>query len=109
MAVFSGFYESHGPTPPGDVRGIVPAHHHGHQNGQQRGGYFASSFSLLSLWWPPVRYGVSSRLMAAFSGFIKALDLLHQAMLVVLHCRTAMAIEMASNGGTFFAVAASFV
>jgi hypothetical protein len=41
--------------------------------------------------------------------YIKALDLLHKAMLVVLHHRTAMAIEMASDGGTFFAVAASFV
>jgi hypothetical protein len=41
--------------------------------------------------------------------FIKALDLLHKAMLVVVQCCTAMAIEMASNGGTFFAVAASFV
>ena len=33
MAVFSGFYESHGPTPSGDARGIVPAHRHGHRNG----------------------------------------------------------------------------
>jgi hypothetical protein len=41
--------------------------------------------------------------------FIKALDLLHKAMLVVLHRRTAMAIEMTSDRGTFFAVAASFV
>ncbi len=41
--------------------------------------------------------------------FIKALDLLHKAMLVVVHRRTVMAIEMASDGGTFFAVAASFV
>jgi len=41
--------------------------------------------------------------------FIKTLDLIHQAMLVVLHRRTAMAIKMASDGGTFFAVAASFV
>jgi hypothetical protein len=32
MAVFSGFYESHGPTPSGDARGIVPAHRHGHRN-----------------------------------------------------------------------------
>jgi hypothetical protein len=41
--------------------------------------------------------------------FINALDLLHQAMLAVLHRHTAMAIEMASDGGTFFALAASFV
>jgi len=32
---------------------------------------------------------------------MKALDLLHQAMLTVLHHRTAMAIEMARNGGAF--------
>ena len=30
MVVFSGFYESPGPPPPGDVRGIVLSHHHGH-------------------------------------------------------------------------------
>ncbi len=34
-------------------------------------------------------------------GFIKALDLLHWSMRAVLHRRTAMAIEMASSGGTF--------
>jgi hypothetical protein len=39
--------------------------------------------------------------MAAFSGFMKALDLLHQAMLAVFHRCTTMAIEMASDGGTF--------
>ena len=33
--------------------------------------------------------------------FMKALDLLHWAMGAVLHHRTAMSIEMASNGGTF--------
>ena len=41
--------------------------------------------------------------------FIKALDLLHKAMLMVVHHCTAMAIKIARNGGTFFAVAASFV
>jgi hypothetical protein len=34
--------------------------------------------------------------------FMKALDLLHRAMCAVLHHRTAMAIEMACDGGTFF-------
>jgi hypothetical protein len=32
MAAFSGFQESHGPPPLGDVCGIVPAHRHGHRN-----------------------------------------------------------------------------
>ena len=40
--------------------------------------------------------------MAAFSGFfLKAQDLLLQAMPAVLHRRTAMAIEMACEGGAF--------
>ena len=34
MAAFSGFYESHGPTPLGNARGIVPERRHGHRNGQ---------------------------------------------------------------------------
>ena len=33
--------------------------------------------------------------------FMKALDLLHQAMLAVSHRRSAMAIKLASNGGPF--------
>jgi len=39
--------------------------------------------------------------MRRLVALMKALDLLHQAMLAVFHRRTAMAIEMASNGGTF--------
>jgi hypothetical protein len=67
MAAFSGFKESHEPPPSGNVCGIVPAHHHSHQNGQQRGGYFASSFCLLS----PERVVARWRHLVAF---IKALD-----------------------------------
>ena len=37
MAVFSGFYESPGPPPSGDVRGIVPPHRDDHRNGHQSG------------------------------------------------------------------------
>ena len=37
MAAFSGFYESPGPPPLGDVRGIVPPHCNDHQNGHQSG------------------------------------------------------------------------
>ena len=35
MVAFSGFDESHEPPPSGDVRGIVPPHCNGNQNGQQ--------------------------------------------------------------------------
>jgi len=37
MVAFSGFCESHKPSPLGDALGIIPPHHHGHQNGQQSG------------------------------------------------------------------------
>ena len=37
MVAFSGLYESHKPPPSGDVRGIIPPHRNGHQNGQQSG------------------------------------------------------------------------
>jgi hypothetical protein len=69
MAVFSGLYESPGPPPSGDARGIVPPHCDGHRNGHQSGYINTSLFCLLSPWWPPRRYGASSRPMAASSGF----------------------------------------
>ena len=37
MVTFSGFYESHEPPPSDDAHGIVPLHHDGHKNVQQRG------------------------------------------------------------------------
>ena len=45
--------------------------------------------------------GASARPMAAFSGFLKALDLLHWAMRLILYRHIAMAIEMKSKVGTF--------
>ena len=100
MAVFSGFYESHGPTPLGDVHGIVPAHRHGHRNGQQSGHILHRCFVF---WRPGGRRGDTEQVVAwwrCLVAFIKALYLLHWAMCVVLHHHTAMAIEMASEGGT---------
>jgi hypothetical protein len=58
------------------------------------------------------RRGDTERVVARWRrlvAFIKALDLFHKAMLLVVHRCTAMAIEMASDKGTFFAVTASFV
>jgi hypothetical protein len=37
MAVFNGFYESPGPSPLVDVRGIVPPHRDDHRIGHQSG------------------------------------------------------------------------
>jgi len=53
---------------------------------------------------PGGRWGNTEQVVAQWQrlvAFMEALDLLHQAMLAVLHRCTAMAIEMASNGGTF--------
>jgi len=94
MVAFSDFYESHGPPPSGNARGIVPAHRHGHRNGQQSGQILhfhfvccrpggrwgdsakwtnsAFSFCLLSPWRPLGRYGASSCPMAMFSGFYES-------------------------------------
>jgi hypothetical protein len=101
MAAFSGFYESHGPTPSSDVRGIVPAQRHGHRNGQQSGHILHRCFVFFR---PGGCRGNTERIVARWwrlVAFMKALDLFHWTMCMVLHHRTAMAIEMASNGGTF--------
>ena len=100
MVAFSGFYESPGPPPSSDVRGIVPPHRDGHQNGHQSryilhlcivscrpGGRRGDTERVVAQWRHPVASGV-------------ALDMLHWAMRFVLHRRTAMAIKMANVGGT---------
>jgi len=101
MAAVSGFYESHGSTSSGDEHGIVPAHRHGHRSGQQRGHILHRRFVFCL---PGCRRGDTERVVARWRrlvAFMKVLDLLHQAMLAVFHYRTAMAMEMASDGGAF--------
>jgi len=98
MAVFSGLYESPGPPPSGNARGIVPPHRddhrNGHQSGQNRcvdcrpGGRRGDTERVVARWRRPVASG-------------KALVMLHRAMRSVSHRRTAMTIEMARDGGTF--------
>ncbi len=101
MAVFSGFYESPGPPPSGDVCSIVPSHRNGHQNGHQSGyishrcfvcrrpgGRRGNTEQVVTRWWRPVASSV-------------ALDMLHQAMPHVLLQCLRMAIEMASDRGAF--------
>ena len=104
MLAFSGFYESHRPTSLGNACGIVPVHCHGHQNGQQSGHILHRHFVFCPL---GGRRGNTERVVArwrclvAFMEALLELDLLHQAMCAVSHHCTAMAIKMASNGGTF--------
>ena len=93
MVAFSGFYESHEPPPSGDARGIVLPHHHGHQNGQQRGGHVAHR---CVDYVPGGRRGNTEQVVArwhSLEAFMKILDLLHRAMCSVFHRRTAMAIR----------------
>jgi hypothetical protein len=80
MAAFSGFYESHGPTPSGNARGVVPAHRHGHRNGQQSGHILHCHFVFCR---PGSRWGDTEGVVARWRhlvAFMTALDLLHRAM-----------------------------
>ena len=90
MVAFSGFYESHEPPPSGDVRGILSPHCNHHRNGHQSG--YILHYSCVDC-----RPGGRRGLVAS----CEALVILHRAMHSVLHRRTAMAIEMARDGGTF--------
>jgi hypothetical protein len=93
-----------------DARGIVPAHRHGHRNGQQSWHILHCRIVFCR---PGGRRGDTEQVVARWRrlvAFMKALDLLHRTMCAVSNHCTAMAIEMASNGGTFlFVVAASLV
>jgi hypothetical protein len=94
MAAFSGFYESHEPTPLGDARSIVPAHCDGHRNGQQRG-YILHDPCVDCL--PGSRRGDTEQVVARWRhpvAFCEALVMLYQVMRSVLH-------RMAREGGTF--------
>ena len=101
MAVFSGLYESPGPPPSGDARGIVPPHCDDHRNGQQSGYMLHRRFICCR---PGGRRGNTERVVAQWRCPVasdEALVMLHRAMRSVWHRRTAMAIEMAHDGGTF--------
>ena len=101
MVAFSGFYESHQPPPSGNVRGIVPAHRDGHQNGQ-KSGYILHNHCVDCR--PGGRRGNTEQVVARWRRPVasgEALVMLHWAMRFILHQRTAVAIEMAHGGGTF--------
>jgi hypothetical protein len=70
MVASSGFYQSPGPPPFGNLRSIVPAHCLGHRYGQQIRSIFLLSFCLLLPWQPLGQSRVSSCPMAASSGFL---------------------------------------
>jgi hypothetical protein len=84
----------------GDVRGIVPAHRHCHQNGQTFWFIFSLMICLLFSWRLLGECGASSCPMVASVAFGVALDMLHWAMCFVLHQQIAMAIKTANDGGT---------
>jgi len=101
MVVFSGLYESPGPSPLGDARGIVPPHRNDHRNGHQSGYIIYRCFVCCR---PGGRQGDTERVFTRWrrpmaSGV--ALDMLHRAMPhVSLQCLT-MAINMVCRGVTF--------
>jgi len=102
MVAFSGFCESHEPPPSGDVSGIVPPHrHHGHRNGQQSGYMLHRRFVCCC---PGGHRGNTERVVTQWRHPVasdEALVMLHWAMRSVWYRRTAMAIEMAHDGGAF--------
>ncbi len=80
---------------------IVPVHHCGHQNGQQRWFIICHHFVCCC---PGGRWGDTEQVVARWRCLVAsrvALDMPHWAMLSVLLWRTAMAIKMANNGGAF--------
>ena len=101
MAAFSGIFESHKPHQSGDTCGILPAHRHSHRNGRQRWHILHHCFVCCR---PGSRRGDTERVVARWQrlvAFMKALDLLYQAMCSVLLQCVCVAIEMAQDGGTF--------
>jgi hypothetical protein len=92
MVAFSGILESPKPPPSGNVRGNVPAHHHGHQ--------FVDCYLFLCC--PGGRWGDTELVVARCrrpGASSVALDLLNRAMPRALLQRVCMAIEMARDGG----------
>ena len=101
MAVFSGLYESPGPPPSVDARGIVPPHCDHHRNGHQSG--YILHYPCVDCR-PGGRRGDTEQVVARWRHSVasgEALVMLHWAMRSILHRCTAMAIEMARDGGTF--------
>ncbi len=101
MVAFSGFYETHKPPPSGDVRGIVLAHHHVHQNGEQSWHILHRCFVFCR---PGGQWGDTERVVSQcrrLFAFMKALDLLYWMMRSILLQCVRVAIEIAQDGGTF--------
>ncbi len=101
MVAFSGFYESHEPHPSGDARGILPPHCNHHRNGHQSG--YILHYRCVDCR-PGGRRGNTEQVVTRWRRSVasgEALVMLNRAMRSVSHWRTAMAIEMARDGGTF--------
>jgi len=97
MVVLSGFYESPGPPPSGDARGIGDDHRNGHQSWHTihccfvcccPGGRRGDTERVVARWRHPVASGV-------------VMDMLHQMMPHVFPQHLTMAIKMARNRGAF--------
>jgi len=101
MAVFSGLYEIPGPPPLGDVRIIVLPHRDHHRNGHQSG--YILYYRCVDCR-PGDCRGDTEQVVARWRRSVasgEALVMLHRAMCSISHRRTAMAIKMARDGGTF--------
>jgi hypothetical protein len=78
----------------GDACGIVPAHHHGHQNGQQVWCFFCRFFLACN---PVVCRDDTEQILAQWRRPVasnEALDPLHWAMYAALHWRISVAVKL---------------
>jgi len=83
------------------MHGVLPAHRHGHQNGQQSGHILHIHFVCCR---PGGRRGDTEPVVTRWQylvAFMKALVMLHWAMPHVPLQRLRTAIKMACNGGAF--------
>ncbi len=105
VASTSGFHCSPaGPPLSGNARGIVPAHHHGHQNGQQVWCFLCCFFLACG---PVVRRDDTERILARWRRPVassEALDPLHRAMYAALHRGIIAAVKTSRNGGVLFCI-----
>jgi hypothetical protein len=83
---------------------FVPAHHHGHQNGQQVWCSFRCFFLACN---PVVRRDDTEQILARWRRPVdssEALDPLHWVMYRALHRRIIAAVETSCNGGVLFCI-----
>ncbi len=104
VASNSGFPCSPGPPLLGNTCGIVPAHHHGHQNGQQVWCFFRRFFLACD---PVVCRDDMEQILTRWRRLVassETLDPLHWGKYAAMHRRIIAAAKTSCNGGVLFRI-----